>query len=345
MASIADYNPRQILSNVTVDLLNDFETNFDRALLSVGQTGGQDTSPQMPSMMDTGESAVDTMLMQEVEECRHRLQKLESLNSALVHRASQLESEAREQRRMKDEAMGKLAHVDLELRMSKMETVHAQRAAEEKSASLQEMQMEIDLVTKASVKANALAAQGKEVAKASKTDRQHVLQLEAQVQALKEWALASGEAKRLALERVSMLESKLKNQGVDMDSSFHDEISGNVVVVFTKTGSLVIGAGDSREIVVTPQEQVKPGVKLVLIWKFDSSPTDSTTHFSVRKGNNLKDTAGYLIKDRAVVGGAAGELEGAFQTDNTCTLIWANKASWIQPRTVKFQLQVVRYDG
>jgi hypothetical protein len=328
-----------------VDLLNDFETNFDRALLSVGQTGGQDTSPQMPSMVDTGESAVDTMLMQELEECRNRLQKLESLNSALVHRASQLEAETREQKKTKDEAMSKLAHMDLELRMSRMETAHAQRAAEEKAASLQEMQMEIDLVTKASVKANALAAQGKEVAKASKTDRQHVMQLEAQVQALKEWALASGEAKRLALERVSMLEKKLQHQGVDLDSSFHDDASGHVAVVFTKTGSLVIGAGDLREIVVTPEEQFKPGVGLVLIWKFDSSPTDATTHFSVKKGKNPKDTDSYLIKDRAVVGGAAGELEGAFQVDNTCTLIWSNKASWIQPRTVKFQVQVVRYDG
>ena len=70
---------------------------------------------------------------------------------------------------------------------------------DEKMASFKEMQMEIDLVTKASMKANVRAAQGEAVAKSSKTDRQRVSQLEAQVQALKEWALASAEAKRLAI--------------------------------------------------------------------------------------------------------------------------------------------------
>lgn len=65
--------------------------------------------------------------------------------------------------------------------MSKMEAAQAQRAMEEKAASLEEMQMEIDLVTKSSMKANVRAAHGEAVAKSSKTDRQLVVQLEGQV--------------------------------------------------------------------------------------------------------------------------------------------------------------------
>lgn len=105
-----------------MDLLNDFETNFDRALLSVGQTGGEDTAPPAshPAEFPPGESAVDGMLMQELEEARNRLQRLESLNSALVNRSSQLEASERDRKKERDDTMQKLSHMDLELRMSKM---------------------------------------------------------------------------------------------------------------------------------------------------------------------------------------------------------------------------------
>ena len=173
-----------VVTNIfSVDLLNDFEKNFDRALLSVGQTGGEDTAPPVahPAEFSPGESAVDGMLMQELEEARNRLQRLESINSSLVNRSSQLEASERDRKKERDDAMQKLSHMDLELRMSKMEAAHAKRAMEEKAASLEEMQMEIDLVTKSSMKANVRAAHGEAVAKSSKTDRQLVVQLEGQV--------------------------------------------------------------------------------------------------------------------------------------------------------------------
>ena len=324
-----------------MDLLNDFETNFDRALLSVGQTGGQDTAAPVPqsSVMDHGESAVDAMLMQELEEARNRLAKLESLNGALMQRASHLEADSRERKKERDEAQQKLSHMELELRMAKMEAAHAQRAMEEKAASLEEMQMEIDLVTKASMKANVRAAHGEAVAKSSKTDRQHIIQLEAQVQALKEWALASAESKRLALERVSLLEKKLKNQVGDSDSG---EVRGKIV--FTKSGSLVVGAGDVGYFVVEVEDKYMTGARLLLRWKFDSMPNDCTTYFNIMKGkcqtSKEQAAATYLIKDRAVTGGAAGELEGLFTDQNICTLLWSNTKSWIRPRTVKFTIEV-----
>lgn len=334
-----------------MDLLNDFETNFDRALLSVGtgQTGGQDTAAPQTSSVDISErqSAVDTMLIQELEECRQRLSKLESLNSALVKRSSQLEADAREKKRERDDAIQKLSHMDLELRMSRMEASHAQRAMEEKAASLEEMQMEIDMVTKASMKANTRAAQGEAIAKSSKTDRQHVLTLEAQVAALKEWALASAESKRLALERVSALEKKIKIQsGGKLETTLSEEGIGRTV--FSKSGSMVIGAGDVGYFVAGPEKAVKAGVILQLRWKFDSTPSDLDTEFNVMKGKcetlNEQSAATYLIKGRAVTGGAAGVLENAFTTQNACTLLWSNRKSWVRPRTVKYEIEILHFE-
>lgn len=330
-----------------MELLNDFETNFDKALLSVGtvQTGGQDTAAPQPSMVDAGEkqSAVDAMLMQELEECRQRLAKLESLNSALVKRSSQLEADAKDKKHELNQAVMKLSSAELELKLSRMEAQHAQRAMEEKAASLEEMQMEIDLVTKASHKANVRAAQGEAVAKSSKTDRQHVVQLEAQVQALKEWALASAESKRLALERVSLLEKKLKSQGGKLEKASSDEGLGKTV--FSKSGSLVIGAGDLGHVIVEPDDSIQTGARLLFRWKFDATPSDSVTGFNVMKGRcptpKEQSAAAYLIKDRAVTGGAAGTLEGAFADQNACTILWSNKQSWIRPRTVKYVLEVI----
>ncbi|CAB9505845.1 expressed unknown protein [Seminavis robusta] len=325
-----------------LDLLNDFETNFDKALLSVGQAGGQETAPQV--VTETRDSALDTMLMQELEEARARLSKLESLNSALNHRSAQLEAEAKEQKRLRDDSQQIVSRLELELKMSKMETAQAQREAEENASSLKEMQMEIDMVTKASVKNSALAAQGQQIVNSSKTDRKHVVQLEGQVQALKEWALASGESKRLAMERVSQLENKLKLQGADMDSSLTDIGSTTAKLIFSKSGSLVVGAGDVGKFVVSLEGQFTADKRLVLGWKFDATPIDCTTEFSVIKGKDVTDpkAATYMINERPVVGGAAGELEGAFE-DGHCTLQWSNKKSWIRPRTVKVTVQVMSY--
>ena len=221
------------------------------------------------------------------------------------------------------------------------------RAMDEKMASFKEMQMEIDLVTKASMKANVRAAQGEAVAKSSKTDRQRVSQLEAQVQALKEWALASAESKRLAMERVALLEKKLKSQGGLEPSEMAMSGEGAGKVVFSKSGSLVIGAGDSGFIIVQPEDSVMPGSRLLLQWKFDSTPSDCVTEFSILKGNcptpKEWSSANYMIRDRAVTGGAAGALEDAFAQQNACTMLWSNKKSWIRPRTVKYVVEVISF--
>lgn len=333
-----------------LELLNDFETNFDRALLSVGQSGGQDTSAtpdlvasNVVSSYDPHEANLDTMLMQELGEAKSRIEKLESLNSAMMSRSTQLETGSKMLQRERDEARDQVNRLQMELRMAQLEAEQAHRAMMDKVASLEEMQLEIDLVTKASTKANVRAAKGEEAANSLRTEKQHIQQLESQVHALKEWALASAESKQLMQERCRILENKLKaQQGRPLREDNDSE-----QVLFTKNGSMVIGAGNVGFAVISLGEHActVDARFVVLRWKFDSSPPDVTIDFNIMKGkcetSSDQAKADYLIKDRSITGGAAGESEGAFNTDSACTILWSNTKSWIRPRTVKYSVEVV----
>jgi hypothetical protein len=334
-----------------MELLADFETNFDRAMLSVGQTGGQDTAsvtqPASSSLeLESSGAVVDTLLMQELAESKQRIEKLEGLNSALGQRSTQLENEAKERKRERDDLANKVSHLELEKRMAVMEAEHATKAMQEKAASLAEMQMEIDLVTRASRSANMRAAQGEEMAKTVKTDRQHVLQLESQVEALQEWALASAEAKTLAQERVRLLESQLQYLKQETLSS---SATPGERILFTKSASIVVGAGDIGVRVLQLDEDQLKGLKrsdrVVLRWQFDMKSEDLDIRFSVLKGAcdtvAKRKNADYLIQDRAVKGGAGGETENAFAVQNASTLLWSNVKSWIKPKTIRYNLEVV----
>jgi hypothetical protein len=321
----------------------DFETNFDRALLSVGQTGGEDTSatPAVDPLTEQ-ESALDTMLLQELGEAKTRIEKLELMNSAMMSRSTQVETATKTLQKERDDARNLTSRIQMELRMAKMEAEHATRAMQDKAASLEEMQMEIDLVTKASVKATTRAAKGAEIANSLKSDRQRVQELEAQVQALQEWALASAESKRLTQERCKILENKLKlSQGRPLDDNDAEK------VLFKKNGSMVVGAADFGTLVVAlGQHAATVDTRFVVLrWKFDHSPSDSTIDFNILKGKCEtkieQKKADYLIKDRIITGGAGGETEGAFSIDAACTILWSNSKSWVRPRTVKYSVDVV----
>lgn len=321
----------------------DFETNFDKALLSVGQTGGEDTSPPTVIAAEKDDSPLDSMLMQELGEAKARIEKLEALNSAMMARSTQLETSTRTLEKERDDARNANDRLQMELRMAKMEAENATRIMHDKQASLDEMQMEIDLITRASAKANSRAAKGEEIANSLKSDRQKVQELEAQVQALREWAQASAEAKRLIQERCSQLESKLKQ------SKGRSEVGNDSseTVLFEKNGSMVIGAGDtSHEIIGLGNYGSQVDSRFVILrWKFDSSPPDLTIDFNIMKGKcetaAQQSKADYLIKDRVITGGAGGESEGSFSVDGACTLLWSNVKSWIRPRTVKYSVSVV----
>jgi len=321
----------------------DFETNFDKALLSVGQTGGEDTAAS-PSPIAAAEqdSALDLMLMQELGEAKSRIEKLESLNSTMMARSTHLETYTRTLQKERDDSRNLTERLQMELRMAKMEAEHATRAMNDKQASLEEMQMEINLVTIASAKANTRAAKGEEIANSLKSDRQKVQELTAQVQAFQEWAQASAESKRLVQERCLILEAKLKQLQGGRSASDDSE-----KLLFEKNGSMVIGAADKSHLVIALGEYASQVDSrfVVLRWKFDSSPADCSIDFNIMKGrcetNAEQSKADYLIKDRVITGGAGGESEGAFSIDSSCTLLWSNLKSWVRPRTVKYTFQVV----
>lgn len=335
-----------------MDLLADFETNFDKALLSVGhtQTGGETSAaPSAATIAPTQDQVVDGMLLQELAESQHRTERLENLNTALLHRSSQLEQQAKVLQHERNHAIAQVDRLSLELRMAQMEAENASRSMQDKLQSLQEMQLEIDLVTKASMDANVRAVKIEEAAKSVQTDREMVKQLQAQVLALQEWALASAEAKRLSQERARCLEERLR--AIELKDAASASAGGTISgerSLTAKISSLVIGAGDVGFAVIELGEhahQLKSGERVLLRWKFDVTPVEHSVEFNLLKGKcddaQKRFRADYLIKDRTVTGGAAGEIEGAFAVQNSCTLLWSNEKSWVRPRSIKYNVEIL----
>lgn len=110
------------------------------------------------------------------------------------------------------------------------------------------MQMEIDLVTKSAMDANARAAEGVEVAKSIKSDKAQVEELKAKVAALQEWACAAAEAKEAVKDENKILEKRLAEyekenctNNLKQTPSYEDRTGERHL--WTKSSSLVIGAG------------------------------------------------------------------------------------------------------
>ena len=254
----------EVLANrpTHMDLLADFETNFDRALLAIGtsnkeqkknsQSGGEDAAERRASLDEEDEDEAitaaaaeaaanslyeemnrsttsntsmynnrrlsssansnnnSTLLLAELTEAKSRITHLESLNTTLQTRCTHLEHTHNALFNEHTHTKNQITNLQLELRMSKMETEHAQRSLREKEAMVQEMQLEINLVTNSAVEANKRAAEGLEVAQSVKMDKEYVDGLEAKVVALQDWALASTESKQLMSERCRGLEGRVK---------------------------------------------------------------------------------------------------------------------------------------
>ena len=127
-----------------------------------------------------------------------------------------------------------------------------------------------------------------------------------------------------------------------------DGTDGSERVLFKSKGSKVIGAGDTAHTVVKLGEHAMTTDArfCILRWKFDLTQEDLTIDFNICKGvcESTKDQAKavYLIKDRVITGGAAGETEGAFtHPDAACTILWSNVKSWFRPKTIKYTVEVV----
>ena len=351
---------------------------FDKALLSIGtseQASGQESSSSAakPSASagvdsasdlfggDIGASAPDSgganvessLLLTELSDAKARIDKLESLNAALLARASKLEKTNESFADEREKAAAKMTNLQLELRMAKMEAEHAARSARDRESSLAEMQLEIDLVTKSAMDANVRAAFGEEAAKTVQTDKEYVKELEVKVTALQEWALAAAEAKRVAQERAARLEEKIRDlTEVDEDGGLSGGKMGSTNAgserrLWQQHSSLVVGAGlVGTRVHVLGDAVLEPNESVVLRWKFDLTPADTDIVFSILKGrweevkksSQLK-SADAIIRDRTVLGGAAGEATGAFAVKNACTLVWSNEKSWVRPKTVKYTVE------
>lgn len=337
-----------------MDLLADFETNFDRALMNLHtediqistQSGGEPTAP----LEQREDENLGQMMATELTQTKARLETLESMNTTLLKRVSLLERENDELTKEKESEALKMNNLQLELRMARIETDNALRNLKDKSTALREMQMEIDLVTKSAIEANARVAEGLEVTKNLKSDKLKVEELEAKVLALQEWATASSEAKSIIMEQNKALERKLSDLQKQVDGEKHSnsvylESEGNERHLWTKTSSLVIGAGAlAFRHIELGNNQVMEFETVVLKWKFDITPNDQDIVFSILKGRvdekQTKDkNTSALIRNRVVLGGGGGEVENPFILQNTCTLVFSNEHSWIRPRTVKYEVE------
>jgi hypothetical protein len=142
-----------------MDLLADFETNFDRALMSLHsgndanvngsthqhqQSGGEDTRPQVLASSNGGIGGsgdpenISTLLLTELSQTKSRMEHLETLNAQLLERASQMRKENDRYASQLERHNLKMSNLQLELRMAKMETENATREMKAKAASLAE---------------------------------------------------------------------------------------------------------------------------------------------------------------------------------------------------------------
>lgn len=356
----------EVLANrpTHMDLLADFETNFDRAVLSIGdsqkkkaqhQSGGENAaesphpgdlgisnvnegggvslyddgtstsrSLSYGAQPSSGSSRSDSLLLTELNESKSRIAHLESLNTSAQGRFNNLEHIHKTLLNEQQSTKNTLTNLQLELRMSKMETEHALRSLREKEAIVTEMQLEINLVTQSAVDANKRAAEGMEVAQSAKSDKEYVDGLEAKVVALQEWALASTESKRLTTERCRGLENRVKeledaikkitaSGGEErLGSGTLDEALiadlGNIMPItkpvsssasslvssqggdnerklWTKSSSLVVGAGMiGNAFFELGQVHIEEHESVILRWKFDLTPGDLDIYFSILKG-------------------------------------------------------------
>ena len=78
---------------------------------------------------------MDAMLMQELGEAKSRIEKLETLNSAMISRSTQLEESTKKLETERDDARNTVKRLQMELRMAKLEADQAQRAMMDKAAS------------------------------------------------------------------------------------------------------------------------------------------------------------------------------------------------------------------
>jgi len=325
-----------------LDMLADFEARFDAAILSIEKTKEQSGGEDSVDLSDVMRSST-TVASDEHEKVAFELNEARLRIETLLQRAAKLEQINENLLDERESSDAKMVKLESELRLRRETEEQMKKDLQQKSYELMEMQLEIDLVTKASLDANQKVTQSMEITKAAISEKEHVEELESQVTAFREWALASAEAKRLAVERSMELEKKLALL-TNPKSSDVQKNDTNERFLWKKSSSMVVGAGLQGTYVADLGDVVLHANETVLLrWKIDVTPADSDIVFSLFNGRcedkKLRTKAKTLIDKRMVKGGGAGDVEKTFVVDKACTLLFCNTHSWIRPRTIKFTLQ------
>ena len=266
----------------------------------------------------------------------------------------------------------------LESRMAKMEMERAIRAVKEKSATLEEMQLEMNLMYKSVSDAYSQASDNSKYNSINSNNNSHLSnhdrnslsnekaeEMKAKMEALQEWAIASANVKSVLTERIAILTEQVKELKRptgenDINDDFQSTVDNSSIPskdmeggpherkLWSKTSSLVVGAGMVGSFVVYLGDDlnIQQDETIILKWKFDITPADTDIEYSILKGVHQeklsrarRHTIDTVLKDTHVISGGAGEVQGAFAIQNACTLIWSNEKSWIRPKTIKFYLQ------
>jgi hypothetical protein len=374
--------------------------------------GGHESQASLAAAQDR-ENAAPAFLASELEHANQEKEKLEGLNAALLHRASKLEKDNQELRETLLKRETKCSDYQLDVSDKKSQITNLKMMLKDRTAALTEMQLEIDLVTQASVHANVRANEAayrsqqqhwiRDQQQQSHMNPKYVAELEAKVTALTEWAMASAASKQLAVERVGELEERVREMVAELHRYRRHHLTGsgnpmaaggddgedNDVILarhslvpltsengpsldersdsddaaltqaskerrlWKEASSMVVGAGMVGSHVAELDEDVVQEMAatasddeiVVLRWKFDLTPSDMDVNFSIFKGKCYSqqewEKADALVRNKRVVGGGGGDVEGAFVSQNACTLVFSNTNSWIRPRTVKFTVEAV----
>lgn len=265
-----------------LDMLADFEARFDAAILSIERTTEQSGGEDSVNLSDVLRSN-STIASDEHEKVAFELNEARVRIETLLQRAAKLEQSNENLLDERESSDAKIVKLESELRLRREAEERMRRDLQQNSYELMEMQLEIDLVTKASLDANQKMTQSMEITKAAMIEKEHIEQLESQVNAFKEWALASAESKRLAVQRSMELEKKialLTNEKMAVQKN-----DTNERFLWKKSSSMVVGAGlQGTYVAELGDVELHADEIVVFRWKIDVTPVDSDIVFSLFSG-------------------------------------------------------------
>ena len=162
---------------------------------------------------------MDHILLQELSDAKKRMETLEQYNATLVQRCSQLEHQSMSWKRTNTELTQAISHLELEKKMAHMQVDQMTKQLQYQQSSLDEMQLEIDLLQQQQQSSTIQQQQAVNRSqqhsnhphsKNNPQQQQQLIQhLQEKVQALEEWAVASNHAKAIANDRIHLLEEQL----------------------------------------------------------------------------------------------------------------------------------------